>query len=188
MNVTIPTDLSEITLGQLQSLTDIENSDLPTMNKQRKVVELLTELKLDEIERIRFSDLELIYSRLLHLSKRDDRLSRFVTLEGVKYGFHPNISEITTGEFADLDTLCQDFNTNLHLILAILYRPVVKELRGKYEIEKYSSNIEERALLFKRSLPANVVNGAMVFFWTLGKDYLRNTATSLQEELQIKSK
>jgi len=124
MKLTIPTNLSEINLGQLQRLTNLENEELNAVEMQKKAIELLTSVDRATIDLFKLSDLESVYGKLLSLSRREDKLHRFVTIEGVKYGFHPNLSEISTGEFADLDTLCQDFNDNLHLIMAILYRKV----------------------------------------------------------------
>jgi hypothetical protein len=187
MKLTIPTDLSEINLGQLQRLTNLESEDLNAIEMQKRVIELLTSVDRATIDLFKMSDLESVYGKLLSLSRREDKLHRFVTIEGVKYGFHPNLSEISTGEFADLDTLCQDFNDNLHLIMAILYRKVTIEKYGKYQIEDYSGEVEARAELFRSKLPANVVNGAMVFFWTIGSDYLNDTLNSLREDQAIKS-
>jgi len=187
MKLTIPTDLSEINLGQLQRLTNLESEDLNAIEMQKRVIELLTSVDRATIDLFKLSDLEGVYSKLLSLSRREDKLHRFVTIEGVKYGFHPNLSEISTGEFADLDTLCQDFNDNLHLIMAILYRKVTIEKYGKYQIEDYSGEVEARAELFRSKLPANVVNGAMVFFWTIGSDYLNDTLNSLREDQATKS-
>lgn len=187
MKLTIPTDLSEINLGQLQRLTNLESEDLNAIEMQKRVIELLTSVDRATIDLFKLSDLESVYSKLLSLSRREDKLHRFVTIEGVKYGFHPNLSEISTGEFADLDTLCQDFNDNLHLIMAILYRKVTIEKYGKYQIEDYSGEVEDRAELFRSKLPANVVNGAMVFFWTIGSDYLNDTLNSLREDQATKS-
>ena len=119
MKLTIPTNLSEINLGQLQRLTNLENEELNAVEMQKKAIELLTSVDRATIDLFKLSDLESVYGKLLSLSRREDKLHRFVTIEGVKYGFHPNLSEISTGEFADLDTLCQDFNDNLHLIMAI---------------------------------------------------------------------
>jgi len=187
MKLIIPTDLSEITLGQLQKLTDLEGAELSALEMQKRTIELLTSVDRHTIDLFKLSDLESVYSKLLSLSRKSDKLHKFVTIEGVRYGFHPNLSEISTGEFADLDTLCQDFNENLHLIMAILYRKVTVEKYGKYKIEAYDGEVEERAELFKVKLPANVVNGAMVFFWTIGNDYLTNTLTSLTEVQAMQS-
>lgn len=164
MKLTIPTELSEITLGQLQSISVIEGSDLEATERQKKIVSLLTGVDRNTIDLFRLSDLQHVYEKLLYLSKQDNRLTKFVTIDGVKYGFHPNLSNISTGEFADLDSLCQDFNENLHLIMSVLYRPVILEKLGKYQIKPYEGEIEERGELFKNKMPANIVNGALVFF------------------------
>ena len=142
MRITVPTDLSEITLGQLQALTKLEGSELNYIELQKQTIELLTGVERATIDLFKLTD---------------------------------------------LDTLCKDFNDNLHLIMAVLYRKVVLEKHGKYNIEPYDGEVEERARLFKKKLPANVVNGALVFFWTIGSDYLSGLLTSLTEEQQTKS-
>jgi hypothetical protein len=187
MKLTIPTELSEITLGQLQSISVIEGSDLEATERQKKIVSLLTGVDRKTIDLFRLSDLQHVYEKLLYLSKQDNRLTKFVTIDGVKYGFHPNLSNISTGEFADLDSLCQDFNENLHLIMSVLYRPVILEKLGKYQIKPYEGEIEERGELFKNKMPANIVNGALVFFWTLGNDYLKNTQEYSEGEQEATS-
>lgn len=107
---------------------------------------------------------------------------KFVDINNTKYGFHPNLSNITTGEFADLDTLCQDLNKNLDKVMAILYREVTIEKSNKYQVKPYDGDLDIRAKLFKEKMPANVVNGAIVFFWNLGRDYLNNSLISSKED------
>ena len=187
MKLNIPTDLSEITLGQLQSLTKLEASELTELELQKQTIELLTNADRSVIDQIKLNDLNDVYGKLLGLSKLSEDLHQTVTINSVKYGFNPNISEISTGEFADLDTLCQDLNGNLHLIMAILYRPIDKESNGKYNIEPYDGNVEERGRLFKKNMKANVVNSAILFFWTIGSDYLSDLLTSSQEVMETKS-
>ena len=187
MKLQIPTDLSEITLGQLQSLTKLEASELNELELQKRTLELLTDIDRATIDQIKLNDLIEVYGKLLGLTKMSEELNQFVTIDNVKYGFHPNLSEMSTGEFADLDTLCKDLNDNLHLIIAILYRPVVKEAHGKYSIEAYDGELEARGRVFKKKLKANVVNSALVFFWTIGKDYLNASLTSLVEGVEMSS-
>ena len=187
MKLQIPTDLSEITLGQLQSLTKLEASELNELELQKRTLELLTDIDRATIDQIKLNDLNEVYGKLLGLTKMSEELHQFVTIDNVKYGFHPNLSEMSTGEFADLDTLCKDLNDNLHLIIAILYRPVVKEAHGKYSIEAYDGELEARGRVFKKKLKANVVNSALVFFWTIGKDYLNASLTSLAEGVEMSS-
>ena len=187
MKLTIPTELSDITLGQLQSLTRLEATQLTDLERQKQTIELLANVDRATIDKIKLNDLNSLYEKLAGLSKSSDSLHLFVTIDNVKYGFIPNLSEISTGEFADLDTLCQELNDNLHLIMAILYRPVDKEANGKYSIEAYDADLEERGRIFKKKLRANVVNSAILFFWSIGNDYLTDLLTYLPEDQETKS-
>lgn len=187
MKLTIPTELSDITLGQLQTLTRLEATQLTDLERQKQTIELLANVDRATIDKIKLNDLNSLYEKLAGLSKSSDSLHLFVTIDNVKYGFIPNLSEISTGEFADLDTLCQELNDNLHLIMAILYRPVDKEANGKYSIEAYDADLEERGRIFKKKLRANVVNSAILFFWSIGNDYLTDLLTYLPEDQETKS-
>jgi len=187
MKLIIPTDLSDITLGQLQALTKLEATPLKDLERQKQTIELLTSIDRSTIDKVKLGDLNDVYSKLLSLSKTSEGLHQFVKIDGVKYGFIPNLSDISTAEFGDLDTLCQDLNENLHLIMSILYRPIDKEANGKYSIEAYDADLEERSRLFKKKLKANVVNSAILFFWSIGSDYLTDLLTSLQEDQETKS-
>ena len=187
MKLIIPTDLSDITLGQLQALTKLEATPLNDLERQKQTIELLTSIDRTTIDKVKLGDLNDVYSKLLSLSKASEGLHQFVKIDGVKYGFIPNLSDISTAEFGDLDTLCQDLNENLHLIMSILYRPIDKEANGKYSIAAYDADLEERSRLFKKKLKANVVNSAILFFWSIGNDYLTDLLTSLPEDQETKS-
>ena len=182
MKLTVPTDLSEITLGQLQTLNDIEEAELDAIDRQKETIIALTKADRGTLDRFRLSDLKNVYDKLLYLTKKDEKLVKFVDINNTKYGFHPNLSNITTGEFADLDTLCQDLNKNLDKVMAILYREVTIEKSNKYQVKPYDGDLDIRAKLFKEKMPANVVNGAIVFFWNLGRDYLNNSLISSKED------
>jgi hypothetical protein len=57
--------------------------------------------------------------------------------------------------------------------MSILYRPVTKELDGKYEIQPYSGTNEDMETLFKTALTMDIVWGAIGFFTILSKDLLK---------------
>ena len=50
-------------------------------------------------------------------------------MEPLTYGFIPNLSEITMGEYIDIEGHCKEAHNNLHKIMSILYRPIVKETK-----------------------------------------------------------
>ena len=40
--------------------------------------------------------------------KQDSSLKRIIEVDGKRYGFHPNLDEITLGEWADLESLLKE--------------------------------------------------------------------------------
>jgi len=183
MKVTIPTDLSEITLGQLQALTKLEGSELNSIEMQKQTIELLTDVERSNIDLFKLTDLNDVYSKLLSLSKRSDNLTQIVTIEGVKYGFHPNLDEMTLGEFVDLDEHCKDGVDSIQQVLAILYRPITEEKGNNYNIEPYNESHIQNARLFE-NLSIDFANGVMVFFYHLGSELTQTILNYLQKETE----
>lgn len=106
-------------------------------------------------------------------------------LDGISYGFFPNWRDLTFAEYIDMDTIStkkpQDLLDHLHILAAIMYRPVVSEIsRHNYQIEPYDMDeMVKRAELFKKKLDVRYVLGAQTFFMRFAKMYLSHTPTSL---------
>lgn len=113
------------------------------------------------------------------------------TFEGVEYGFIQSWKNITFGEFADLDTLMtkkpEEFLNYLHIITAILYRPITKyKGKHKFEIEEYNVNtMEERAELFKNKLNVEYALGSQFFFIHFARTSFQNTQISSKMWMKI---
>jgi len=101
------------------------------------------------------------------ISKADHELIRFVNVNGVEYGFEPNLSEMAYGAYIDIskfDTLTID--DNWHKVMSILYRPVTKKLGKLYEIKPYTGKEESEHW---KEVSMDVHLGAMFFFINLSK-------------------
>jgi hypothetical protein len=109
-----------------------------------------------------------------------DLIQRFV-YDDVEYGFIPNISKITTGEFIDLDNYLSEEPKQLHKICAILYRPIKSSMGKHYEIEKYEGTDKLSKIML--NVDCKVALGALVFFWILSKSLLNLTNTYIQKEV-----
>ena len=113
------------------------------------------------------------------------------TLEGVEYGFIQTWKNMTFGEFADLDTLMtkkpEEFLNYLHIITAILYRPITKyKGKHKFEIEEYNVHtMEERAELFKNKLNVEYALGSQFFFIHFARTSFQNTRISSKMWMRI---
>ena len=93
--------------------------------------------------------------------------------EGVEYGIIPDLSAITLGEYADLETfLSGELVDNLCDIASVLFRPVTETYEGGYSVESYDlQSAKIRAKAFK-TLSVSQVQSALVFFWSLGSALL----------------
>ena len=201
--ITIPDYLSINQFKQIESYEHL--SELDRMVKILSIVSNKTEDKLRELPS---NSLIEIYSSII--TKLTDVKSLFFPifeLNGVKYGFK-SIAKMTLGEYIDLEMLAKKPLENIEEILAILYRPIVKDkfntfkwalehgvsvAKGQvedifkyYEIEKY--DVEKRfdnAEVLK-DMPAGFAIGALSFFLQVASLSLKSTQTSSQKNLSKK--
>jgi hypothetical protein len=108
-------------------------------------------------------------------------LKRIITIDGVKYGFEPNLSEMEYGAYLDLQAHKEiKIDENWAKIMNILYRKVTNQIGGLYEIETYSGKDNTQKFL---DIPMDVHFGAMFFFLHTLMDLLKDTQSSLMEDL-----
>lgn len=96
------------------------------------------------------------------MSNTQSELQRIINIDGVEYGFEPNLSKMAYGAYLDItkyDTFTID--DNWAKIMSILYRPIVKKHGSIYEIKDYDGNIDETKFL---EVPMDVQFGALFFF------------------------
>jgi|TARA_R110000824_G_C15010872_1_gene657310 hypothetical protein len=119
------------------------------------------------IKELSIKDVSVILESISEMQRKQDTyLKRIIEIDGVKYGFHPDLDQISLGEFADLEQILKvDIYKYLPDIMAILYRPVTAEgENGVYTIEPYDGNISIRSEIMKK-MKAEQVQSALVFFW-----------------------
>ena len=85
---------------------------------------------------IKFNDSEYIVNTLTEMFEQKPNLVTKFKLNNKEYGFHPQLDDLTLGEYIDLDTFIGDWE-NIEKAMAVLYRPVVNKLKDKYTIEEY---------------------------------------------------
>ena len=79
-------------------------------------------------------------------SEANNKLTRIIEIDEVRYGFHPDLDSLTLGEYADIETFVKmDIDKHLPEVMAILYRPIVEEKNEIYTIEPYDGEIKMRA-------------------------------------------
>ena len=169
MKVTIPENISDITLEQYQTfvaLDEVEGiTDREVDTEKLKIFIGLDDEQINSISENDFQDLVKMVDEALN--KPSEFQQRF-KMNDVEFGFHHNLDRMTTAEYVDLMTYNSE-PENLHKLMAILFRPITgKDALGNYTIATYNGSDKYGEIM--KQTPLHIVNGALVFFLNLSKE------------------
>ena len=184
IEIIVPETWADVSLKTYQKynsiVSNLEDEDEIVLGS----ISALCNIPIDIIKRLKVKDIKTLYKRLSKLISVPVNKEVFdkIEIKGVKYGFHPNLDELTMGEFVDLEEQTKDGVDGFHNVLAILYRPIIEEKGNNYNIEPYNESHIKNASLFQE-LSIDVVNGVMVFFYRLGNKFIKNSNRYLNQNL-----
>ena len=167
VNLRIPTSLNEITLAQYQEFAKLE-ADLDKTKDtaiQLKLVEIFCKVPEVVVRNMKATDIAEICEIINTMFDTEHQLINRFRLKGIDYGFIPELDDMSFGEYIDLDTFISD-NDNLHRAVNVLFRPIEYKRGNRYKIKDYNPDTSETA----KDFPLDAVLGAIVFFYSLGKD------------------
>jgi hypothetical protein len=126
----------------------------------------------------------------------DTHFERIITVNGKRLGFLPDINSMTFREHVDLDQLAQtiwldgkpcDYN-ELPRLMAVMFRPVTEQVGEYYNIEKYDLDKTARYMPEIMELTLDRVNGALLFFSSIGAELANNSLVYLDSILKREMK
>lgn len=171
MELRLPHRWSDLTLGELQVMMTSENQ-----------LERISICTGQSVDKLRTMPQKLIEAATAHLDKlltqESARFEKVVEMGGKRFGFVPDWDAFTAGEWIDLENYLEDFWKNAHKVMSVLFREVTYELGEKYEVKKYTA--KEDASIFEE-MPADLVSGTLLFFWTTRNELLLDMKSSLLE-------
>lgn len=194
--ITIPTELSGITLKQYQKYINTVKHDpnkQPTDEQVQfanlKVLECFCGLTLKQAYKLPMTEFSGIIKHISDLFEEKTPLQRTFTMtdkngETIEFGFIPKLDDISMGEFIDLDKYISDWQ-QMHKAMAILYRPVKHKKGDLYLIEDYNGSDKYSEIMLDS--PVNVAIGATLFFYHLGKELSKVMIHSLEKYLKEES-
>ena len=157
--LTVPSKLSEITLGQYQKFAKIAEKDQEEDFLQKKMIEIFCGVPLKYVDNFKYTSIKKVTTVLVQMFKEKTNLIERFKMDGVEYGFIPKLDDMSFGEYADLDQLMKDWDT-MDKALAVLYRPVKKSYSGRYIIEEYDVDKTKPMA----GMPLDVAFSAVFFF------------------------
>jgi hypothetical protein len=188
IDITVPDKLSEITLGQYQKFLKIQKESEDERFLSSKMIEIFCNISLVDVMKLKLSDVNGICSILSNMFNEKPALRRRFFLDGVEYGFVPNLEDISFGEYVDLDNYLSDWEM-MDKAMGVLYRPIKTKYGERYSIEEY--NASDTGVM--KDMPLDAALGAVLFFYHLGIDlsmimmnYLEHKEeTALQQYLNL---
>jgi hypothetical protein len=179
--IQVPTKLSDITLEQFQAFNRVlDDTDNDTFIAH-KLIAIFCKIRMSDVIRIRQIDNDSIAETLRKMLEGEKKFVQRFTLGGKEFGFIPNLEDISSGEYADLDKYISDWET-MHKALAVMYRPITKVKGDKYEIEPYEGSATYSEVM--KYAPLDVAFGSLVFFYHLGNELLKATLNYLEKEVK----
>ena len=178
----VPTSYADITLKKWLAMS----KDLANYKDEEEAVTALMfmhlcGLDLQYTQKLSVDSYNTLKAELISFMNNTDLpLQRFVTIDGIEYGFEPNLSEMAYGAYSDITTFKNlTIDDNWSKIMSILYRPVTnKRNKGMYSIKTYDGKMEHEKFL---GVTMDVHFGALFFFVHLSMDLLNFTLNSMTQ-------
>ena len=178
VKILVPETLAEITLEQYQKFLKISKDNEDSLFLQQKMIEIFCNISLKEVLNIKHSSIIKIISHLNKLFEQKPKFKTTFKRGDLKFGFIPQLDDITFGEYVDLDSTLTDWET-MDKAMGVLYRPITLEQSHKYIIEKYKTYDKYEM----KQMPLDVVLGSLVFFWNLSKELMNHIPSFFKAEM-----
>ena len=185
LEINVPSSLSEIPLKHYQDFLRVQADSNDEEFVAQKMVEIFCGIELKDVVKMKLTSLnELIahFTKLFAEKPKFKNRFKIKAEEGeLEFGFIPEFEAISFGEYVDLENHLQSWD-DYHKAMAVMYRPIVKTRKDKYDILPYEPNVDFQELM--KFAPLDVVIASSVFFWSLGNELLTATLNFLEKEVK----
>ena len=132
----------------------------------RETIAAMSDIPKSLIDEMALKDVAVLMGKLGEIqAEKDTELKKIIEIEGQQYAFHPDLSELSLGEYADIETFIKvGLEKKMPEIMAVLFRPITEREKDVYTIAAYDGKIAIRAEKMKQ-MSAGQVQSALVFFW-----------------------
>jgi len=177
VEIYIPDTLSEITLGQYQKYLKYQSDNDDENFLAIKMIEVFCGLRNTTVRAMKAKSIRDITRILTDMFSEKPELVKQFEMNGITYGFIPDLENMSFGEYIDLDTFIGD-SENLHKAMGVLYRPITQSYKDKYIIEKYAGDKYEDMI----NMPMDAVLSSILFFYHLGMELSTTMLNSLEDQ------
>jgi hypothetical protein len=189
LSIIVPTEWKDITLKKwLELQKDLEDYKDDDDAQTQLLLWHLCGLDVDVVKRLPRTMYDSLKQKLNEFQQPGELgLQPIVTIDGIEYGFEPNLSNMSYGTYADItqyETIGIDKNWSK--VMDILYRPIEKKMGENYTIRPYNGKIDETKW---ENTTMDIHFGAMFFFLHTSMDLypvILKSLTEMELPLSIK--
>ena len=146
---------------------------------RKKTIEIFCGVALENVDRFKYTSIVEVTELINKMFEEKPKLIQRFEHKGKEFGFIPVLTDMSFGEFVDLDNLMSDWET-MHEAMGVLYRKIELKHKDNYTIEKYSSDKRENM----KDMPLDVALGAIFFLENLRKELLNHLESYLQNKMR----
>lgn len=180
IEINVPNSLSEITLGQYQKFLKIAENNQEGNFLDAKMIEIFCGIPLSDSYKLKMSSVVAIVDILNEmLNTTPNHVERF-KMNGIEYGFIPDLNEMSLGEYIDLDNNASKWE-QMHLAMNVLYRPINNSKGDLYNIVEYNVQHPEKM----KDMPLDAAIGSLFFFYNLGMELSIHTMQSSEGQVAM---
>jgi len=188
MKLQIPTNINDITVSEYLKFIEVNKEDADEEFLIHKTISIFCDIPMKDVLNIDAKEAQDIALEIYAvLNQKAEFIDRF-ELNGIKYGFIPNLEDLSLGEYIDLETYLKD-QKNLHKVAAVMYRPIIKEYSDLYDIANYSASLKSQNDM--KEAPIGIISQGVVFFYNIVNEllkdfphYLQTQSKKVQETIQ----
>jgi len=174
---------SDVTLEKWMHLVGLEEES--KTKEAEETIAALSDIPKKLIKELSLRDVAIIMDKVAELqNEQGTELKKVFEINGVEYGMHPDLSELTLGEYADIESFIKaGLEKNMPEIMSVLFRPIKERNGSAYVIDAYDGNITIRAEEMKK-MSAEQVQSSLFFFSNFVKELSMTLPSYLMERTQ----
>jgi len=165
LKINIPASLDDITLRSYKKYFKLQNEIEDVRLLKAQMIHIFCGVSLQDVYNMKYNDTEEVVMMINKLFETKPKLVTNFKLNDIDYGFHPNLDDMSLGEYIDLDTYIGDWD-NIERAMNVLYRPIITKYKHRYSIDKYKLETSDDIL----DMPMSAVTSSIFFLLNLGVD------------------
>lgn len=164
MELKVPTNINDIPLQEYQRFAKVNAPDADPEFLLHKTIEIFCEVDIRDVAKMPLKYSTDLNEEIINVLNQEVPFVTRFEMNGIEYGFIPELEKITLGEYIDLEEGLKDVSS-FHKAAAVMYRPVKKSFKELYTIEPYEADLSAHDVM--KNAPLGVISAAVVFFYNI---------------------